>query len=479
MSSELTRPLRLHRLPMPLMRWGLGLGVAALGLAALFLVKEFHIALGFLALAVLFASVKTQVRLMLLVALLPLAHAGIGIQSFGGFGLYDIYAGLFLLFFLWRIVVRDLMMIGRFPVLHLTIPMLLFFLPSLLSTSAMSESLKALLQFVASALTAAGVYYLLREENDDALYKRLLTLLVLVATAVSMYGIYEASTTSLVRILTGRVYFSLFEDVNYYASYLLMALALSGGLALASKTLAARLTFAGSTAILTVTVVATVSRSALAVLAVLVVAFAAFMFLSQQGAKRFVGFAILLGFVGALGVVLTTDMGSKLVDLFTLSRRVESVVGGKDASIGQRLTILGVTQRMIQENPVIGVGFGAFEKTFDTYQEGDLSTGLGRSAHNTALRIIAETGVVGFVPSLIFIGALLFYLTRALLRVQVGSDQVLMFALLSSLCSFLLMSLTLDQLFEPHFWVGCGIAVAFAQRNVEQGSSQVNASRRT
>jgi len=479
MSSDLTHRAGRIGLPMPLTRWGLGLGIAALGLAALFLAKELHIALGFLALAVLVASVNTRVRLVLLVALLPLAHAGIGIESFGGFGLYDIYSGLFLLFFLWRIVVRDLMMIGRFPVLHLTIPMLLFFLPSLLSTSAMAESLKALLQFAVSALTAAGVYYLLREENDDALYRKLLSVLVLVATAVSMYGIYEASSTSIVRILTGRVYFSLFEDVNYYASYLLMALAVSGGLALAARRLAARLAFVGSTAILTVTVVATVSRSALAVLAVLIVAFAAFMFLSQRGAKRFVGFAVLIGFVGALGVVLTTDVGSRLVDLFTLSRRVESVVGGKDASIGQRLTILGVTRRMIEENPVLGVGFGAFEKTFDTYQEGDLSTGLGRSAHNTALRIIAETGVIGFVPSLTFIGVLVFYLARALLRARVGSEQVLTFALLASLCSFILMSLTLDQLFEPHFWVGCGIAVAFAQRAGEWRSSQADASRRT
>ena len=41
-----------------------------------------------------------------------------------------------------------------------------------------------------------------------------------------------------------------------------------------------------------------------------------------------------------------------------------------------------------------------------------------------------------------------------------------MFSIIASLGTFALMSLTLDQLFEPHFWVVAGVAIAYAQKVV-------------
>lgn len=451
--------------------WIVACAVAAMFLAVLVLTsKELYVALGFVGLAVLLASGQPRYRLFILVALLPLAHAGFGLSLFGGFGIYDLYSAIFLFFFLWRIVLMEFLSIEPIPVLRFALLMMAAFLPSLLNTVALAESVKAFVQLLGSILIAAGVFYYLRRENSPKLFWLLLKLFTLVATIVSVYGIYEVyASRSILKILTGRAYFSLFQDVNYYSSYLLMAFAFAAGLALTAKERHQKVLFSMAALVLTVTVVATVSRSALAVLIVVVFVFAGFLLVSQKGARKYLG-PVTIGLFVATGAVLVfTDVGNKLVDLLTLSRRVESVVQGRDASFEQRMTILGITQQIIEAHPIVGVGFGAFEKTFDSYQGGNLSTGFGRSAHNTALRILAETGVIGFLAAIVFVVALLSYLVRALRRVAPVQEKTLMFAVIASICSFFMMSLSLDQLFEPHFWVGCGIAIAMAERILRTG----------
>ncbi|MFH0992365.1 MAG: O-antigen ligase family protein [bacterium] len=446
--------------------WTLTLGVALLFLALLWITGNImYVLAGFAALLALGVSGKPHIRLFVLIGLMPLAHAGFGTASFGGFGLFDIYAAVFIFFFLWRIVILQGMEIGKIPVLPLSLLMLAAFIPSIINSSALLESLKALVQLFGSILISAGVYYYLRTYYSSSFLLALIKTFVIVAMLVSLYGIFETyASRSIFQVLVGRAYFSLFQDVNYYASYLLMALALGGGLLFLVVRRAERLFLIGGALVLVVTIIATVSRSALLVLLLLVIGFVAFVFQYQQGSRKFIGPMILITFLSLISLLLFTDAGGKMIDLFTLSRRVESVVSGKDASLDQRMTIFDVTQRMIESHPVLGVGFGAFEKTFNSYQGSNLSTGFGRSAHNTALRILAETGILGMVPALLFVGFLIWYMVVAVQKARRSEEKTLIFSLSISLGSFLFMSLTLDQMFEPHFWIGLGITLVVAER---------------
>ncbi len=458
---EATRQIELPHLEIPLIVWFLPLAVAGLSFILLAFTQEMILALVIASVVGVAMSFSVRLRMYFLVALLPLAHAGFGWTAFGGFGVFDLYLLWFIFLFLCRVVLVNMLRIEIPKTLQLALLMMAFFVPSAASSVALTDTLKAFAQLAISILTAASVYDCMKRKQDFEFTIRLMWFLVFTAGVVSVIGLYQTiAEGSLFAAATGRAYFSLFQDVNYYAGYLLMALAVAIGLILIEEKFFRRLLLIGLSLAITISVIATVSRSAMAVLLLLVLGYSLYLFF-QKGIQKIISLLLIAGFVGLVGVVLFTDVGSKLVNLFTLSRRVETVLAGKDASLQQRQNIASVTFEIIKANPFTGVGFGAFEETFDEYKGGYLSTGSKRSAHNTFLRVFAETGIIGFIPFLIFAGSLILTLAKSLKQIELRKPRVLLLAMLFSLSSFLLMSLTLDQMFEPHFWVMCGIALAF------------------
>jgi O-antigen ligase len=441
--------------------WLLTPAVAGLAMLLLVLTKEIVLAIAIASLVGVAMSFSLKLRMYFLVALLPLAHAGFGLSGFRGFGVLDVYLLWFIFLYLCRVVLVEMLNTKIPKPLQFALWMMIFFVPSMASSVALFETLKAFAQLAISILTAASVYDCLKRKQDFEFTIRLIWFLVFTAGVVSVIGLYQTIAEGpLFAATTGRAYFSLFQDVNYYAGYLLMALAVAIGLILIEEKFFRRLLLIGLSLAITISVIATVSRSAMAILLLLVLGYGLYFFF-QKGIQKIISLLLIAGFVGLVGVVLFTDVGSKLVNLFTLSRRVETVLAGKDASLQQRQNIASVTLEIIKANPFTGVGFGAFEETFDEYKGGYLSTGSKRSAHNTFLRVFAETGIIGFIPFLIFAGSLILTLAKSLKQIELRKPRVLLLAMLFSLSSFLLMSLTLDQMFEPHFWVMCGIALAF------------------
>lgn len=429
----------------------------------LILTNELYVVMAAAGICVLAISTLPKIRMFILISLLPLVHAGFGLKGFGGFGLFDVYAALFILIFLWRLIVLDGFSFSTMPVFPLALIMFLAFIPSVMNSISMTDTTKAFAQFLFSVLLGISFFFYLLRQNDERFVRQLLVMFVVVATGASIYGLYEASRSSIIGVMTGRAFFTLFGDVNYFASFLLMALAIAIGFILISKSMHKKILFSIASLLLSLSIISTVSRSALAVLLVVWIAYLGFLFSSQRGLRKFIGPAIVLIVFGLVGVLLLTDIGTKVVDLFTLSMRVESVVTGKDASVDQRITILGVGMRVVESNPWIGVGFGSFEKAFSSFQGAHLSTGFERSAHNTYLRIMAETGIVGLLASFAFFLSMVLYFWRTY-RVARDKDQrILAFAILVSIISFLVMSATLDQLFEPHFWVIAAVGIAHGE----------------
>ena len=454
--------------------WIISTGASLVALPLLFFTDIATVGLGLLGLILIAVSADERVRLFVLVALIPFAHAGLGWSELGGFGLYDIFLGWFLLLYLWKAGPLMLFQVELPRPLWLACIMVLSFVPSIAGSGFSTESAKAFLQLCASILTAAGVYDILRRRDDSTLVRKLLIFFVGVAAVTSLYGLLQTVISgSIVSVAIGRAYFSLFQDVNYYSGYLLMALAVAIGMMFSTRHIITRLLFLGCIAVLTVGIIATFSRSALAVFVLLMATYMVYS-VRQQGMQKWVGAAMIVGVAGLLGVIIFTDLGKKVIDLFTLSSRVETVLAGRDASLEQRANILAVTTQMIESNPIIGVGFGSFEETFERYKNTYLSTGFKRSAHNTYLRVAAETGVIGFSAYFLFLWSLMITVwckARSVLGTPEGTVRL---AVVFSLGTFLLMSATLDQMFEPHFWVIAGAALAsgsvLGKRATHQGS---------
>jgi O-antigen ligase len=112
------------------------------------------------------------------------------------------------------------------------------------------------------------------------------------------------------------------------------------------------------------------------------------------------------------------------------------------------------------QTPLVGVGFGNFETAFDRFRESQLSTRNGEACHNTYLKLFAETGLVGFFFALLFYGMLMRTLWKSFRAQSDPRRRLLLFGLFTALLSYFLMSATLDQIYEAHFWTMSGLALA-------------------
>jgi len=441
--------------------------LVVLGAIPLFIGQEkiFYLTVG--AFIVLAFTLSRNARLFILVAFLPLAS----VQIIRGIGLYRLYDLLFVILFIEGILLVDLFRWRRIPVLGWPAAMFIAFLPSLVNVEQLGISLAALLQFAIVTLTAAGVYYYLVESRYDRLIFYLSAFFVIEAAVTGAIGILQALRSSLfVKFVSGRVYFAPFGDANYYATYLLTAFAIGIALVFIQRTLTGRLLLSGSVGVIAVAIIATLSRSGWLTFVLIVLLYAIYFFVSQKGSRKIIGFAVLASVVAIIGLVVFTNIGGRLVDLMNLSTRAERALTGKDTSFEQRRKIIEVTWRAIKSNPIVGVGFGNFERAFNSYRGSLLSTESSRSVHNTPLRIFAETGIVGLIPSLLFVWFLFTYLWKAHSAVETFDAKVFLFGLIVALASFLMMSMTLDQLAGNEFWVITGIALA-ASTKALQGRS--------
>jgi O-antigen ligase len=118
--------------------------------------------------------------------------------------------------------------------------------------------------------------------------------------------------------------------------------------------------------------------------------------------KRRKGTILLL--IGALGIItLVAAPGSVWDRLSTLSDVTSAQSAAKandEGSARQRIEIWRVAGAIVREHPILGVGLGAYPEAHYVYaQRPEFDpTALGRrDTHSTYLRLLAQTGVVGFL----------------------------------------------------------------------------------
>lgn len=81
---------------------------------------------------------------------------------------------------------------------------------------------------------------------------------------------------------------------------------------------------------------------------------------------------------------------------------------GSDASFQQRLDTYKVALRMFADHPVLGVGIHCSSVAWPMYAPSGLNYNTWLITHNTFLEALSETGIVGFVPFVLFTGAVLY-----------------------------------------------------------------------
>ncbi|MDI1275381.1 O-antigen ligase family protein [Polaromonas sp.] len=316
------------------------------------------------------------------------------------------------------------------PLMWLPVALMLYALGSMVWSHAYLGGVEAIRWFVFSLLLWIGLNTLSRER--------------LPALAWAIHGgAVVASVWAALQFWINFSYFaqgpnpaSTFANRNFFAEYVVCALPFSFWLLVQARNpkLILGLTFTSALSI--VALLMTGTRSALAAMWLLLfVVFPVVGFLYRRqlffpawsGFQRVLVVVLLLVTVFGLGSIQTGNpkILGELKGQTALERgllRTASAIGKdefKTGSFSIRLTMWKATGRMIQSNPLIGVGAGAWEVFAPLYQTAESQLETDYYAHNEILQLLAEYGLIGWF----FVLALMAYLALAVWRTFKSQDD--------------------------------------------------------
>lgn len=271
------------------------------------------------------------------------------------------------------------------------------------------------------------------------------------ASLDALYGILFASSDP---ASSSRLESSI-TNPNELATILVMALVLSFGLAVALKDIPlARLGALGAGALCTAGIFLTGSRGGLVALAVAV---AAFLLVGARWRGRFL---LVVAAVAVAGVGYFN---------YVASPEIRSHVSNVGSGTG-RLDLWTVGWRMVEEEPLHGVGAGNFPVSSVHYllepgaiERADYIVGSPKVAHNTYLELWAELGIVGLALFLCVAGFCLLSALRAARSFARQGDarmEVIARAAFVALAALLAADFFGSRLANKEIWLLFGLAPA-------------------
>ena len=289
------------------------------------------------------------------------------------------------------------------------VPILIFALLILISTITSIDP-SGSFRDLAIHLTAMGfMFVVINNIKTKEDFNILITFLVIAATLVALYGLYQYKVgvdmeDKWVDVannpdVKARVY-SVFGNPNILAEYLIMVIPISISLFWYSKKVHKKAIFLGTSLILMLALVLTLSRGG------------------------WIGFAFgILVFViliekRLLLSIIPLVLGAVYFLPQSILNRILSIGNLGDSSNAYRLKIWDITLDIIRDNWLVGVGFGyiPFKSTFETY----IRTMPAYHSHNTYLQITGEMGILGLIIFISFIFILYKYSIKRLIK---GEDR--------------------------------------------------------
>ena len=130
------------------------------------------------------------------------------------------------------------------------------------------------------------------------------------------------------------------------------------------------------------------------------------LFIGRLNNKNFkIGFKNSLVYIIPLFISLTFfNLTEGDEETLSIQNRVETITSQGDESISQRLRFYTHTLKQFSQTPLFGIGIGNWKIVSIKYDADNIySYVVPYFAHNDLLEILAETGILGFIPFFIFI----------------------------------------------------------------------------
>jgi len=194
----------------------------------------------------------------------------------------------------------------------------------------------------------------------------------------------------------------IYNNPNDLAALCLLPLALAAGMLATERERWIRYCAAAGAVALPFVILLTESRGAF-------IALAAFAVVLWKGQKKRRGKILLAAaLVGVVVFLFAPDsLWKRLGTLSDVTNEQSAAKIDDDMSARQRLELWKVARLIAKENPVTGVGLGAYKDAHYIYAQRPIfdPIALGnRDPHSTYLSILAETGVVGFALFCLMVG---------------------------------------------------------------------------
>lgn len=325
-------------------------------------------------------------------------------------------------------------------------PIILFLIVMVISTIT-SINPKGSLRDLALHLGGLSFLFVMINSIDNKKdFNKIITILVFSATLVSLYGLYQYVIGVEVEAawldvennpdVKTRVY-SVFNNPNILAEYLILTIPISVALFWNSKKLSKKIIFLGTTLVMSLALVLTLSRGGW-----LGFAFSALIFIILVEKKL-------------LLTLIPISIGGVYLLPETILHRILSIGNLSDSSNAYRIKIWDITMDIIRDHWVAGVGFGhlPFKQTFETY----IRTMPTFHAHNTYLETAAEIGIPGLIAFLLFLFILFKYGIKRLIKIEDKYISVMAAGALSGLGGVLLHGAVENVLYLPKiiitFWI--------------------------
>lgn len=131
-----------------------------------------------------------------------------------------------------------------------------------------------------------------------------------------------------------------------------------------------------------------------------------------------------------VGTILVVGLQTGIISEFSV-KRIDSTKSSEETTMAVRFAVWRVGWKMINDNFITGVGLGNFNVNFNKYA--DIVRRTGRDPHSVYVSVFAETGAIGFLIALWFIGALSYTAMRTTSENKVFSLCILVFIAIVSL----------------------------------------------
>jgi len=234
-----------------------------------------------------------------------------------------------------------------------------------------------------------------------------------------------------------------FEDPNYFAGFLLLPLSFVLGYVFLNSSFFRHLASVLVAILLFVMIAASLSRGA--VISAAVPSSLAILLFLRRGYRyiKFKFFALGLIVVMVVIALSSTPQIRQLVFSLTERFNYERIISEVDQN---RQTIWRSAIRFIIERPM-GAGYGNFKQINPT----------GLTAHNLLLESLTELGIIG---GLVFLTFVIWLFAKL---IQGGISNGMDVAIVGSVGSVLLHSMTVSELFNRAFWLTLGLGLGYLE----------------